>query len=126
MGLVHDHGMSLSAETQRGCDQWFVLVRHAESTANVAQLLDSEPSHLMSVTARGRDQAVQLGRQLILLRLIPQLLNRQAAALPRRAPGGIVTILSNPAPCPRARAGNSPSLSTTPRSAVHIESCERG
>jgi probable phosphoglycerate mutase len=47
----------------------FVLVRHAESTANVAHLVNSDPSHLVGLTPRGRDQAVQLGGQLANLRL---------------------------------------------------------
>ena len=47
----------------------FVLVRHAESTANVGHLVDSEPSHLVALTARGREQALQLGRQIANWRL---------------------------------------------------------
>jgi broad specificity phosphatase PhoE len=37
--------------------------------ANVGHLVDSDPSHLVGLTARGRDQAVQLGRQIANLRL---------------------------------------------------------
>jgi broad specificity phosphatase PhoE len=47
----------------------FVLVRHAESTANVGHLVNSDPSHLVGLTARGRDQALHLGDQIANLRL---------------------------------------------------------
>jgi broad specificity phosphatase PhoE len=47
----------------------FVLVRHAESTANVGHLVSSDPSHLVELTARGRDQALHLGDQIANLRL---------------------------------------------------------
>jgi broad specificity phosphatase PhoE len=67
--LVHDQLVSLSAEAQPGSEQLFVLVRHAESTANVAQLVDSDPSHSVGLTAKGRDQALRLGGQIANLRL---------------------------------------------------------
>jgi broad specificity phosphatase PhoE len=42
----------------------FVLVRHAESSANVAGVVSSIPSRSAGLTARGQDQARQLGAQL--------------------------------------------------------------
>jgi broad specificity phosphatase PhoE len=44
-------------------------LRHAESTANVGHLVNSDPSHLVGLTARGRDQARHLGGQIANLRL---------------------------------------------------------
>jgi len=69
MGVVHDQGVSMSTEAQPGSEQLFVLVRHAESTANVGHLVNSDPSHLVGLTARGRDQALHLGAQIANLRL---------------------------------------------------------
>jgi broad specificity phosphatase PhoE len=69
MCVVHDQRVSLSTEVQPGSEQLFVLVRHAESTANVAHLVNSDPSHQIELTARGRDQALELGGQLANLRL---------------------------------------------------------
>ena len=46
-----------------------MLLRHAESTANVGHLVNSNPSHLVGLTARGRDQALHLGGQIANLRL---------------------------------------------------------
>ena len=59
----------MSTEAQPGSEQLFVLVRHAESTANVGHLVNSDPSHPVGLTARGRDQAVQLGGQIANLSL---------------------------------------------------------
>jgi probable phosphoglycerate mutase len=42
----------------------FVFARHAESTANVAQVVSSNPAHPVWLTARGKIQARQLGVQL--------------------------------------------------------------
>lgn len=42
----------------------FVFARHAESTANVARVLSSDPTRSVGLTARGRAQARQLGAQL--------------------------------------------------------------
>lgn len=42
----------------------FVFARHAESAANVAQVLSSDPSHPTALTARGRAQARKLGSQI--------------------------------------------------------------
>jgi Histidine phosphatase superfamily (branch 1) len=42
----------------------FVLARHAESSANVAGMVSSLPSRSVGLTARGQDQARQLGAQL--------------------------------------------------------------
>jgi broad specificity phosphatase PhoE len=42
----------------------FVLARHAESSANVAGVISSIPSRSVGLTARGQDQARQLGAQL--------------------------------------------------------------
>lgn len=61
--------MSLPSEAQPGCEQLFVLARHAESTANVAHLVNGDPSHLVGLTARGRDQALELGGRIANLRL---------------------------------------------------------
>ena len=69
MGVVHDQRMSSPMEAQPGSERLFVLVRHAESTANVGHLVNSDPSHPVGLTARGRDQAVQLGGQIANLRL---------------------------------------------------------
>jgi broad specificity phosphatase PhoE len=42
----------------------FVFARHAESVANAANLLNSNPSQSVALTARGRTQARVLGAQL--------------------------------------------------------------
>jgi broad specificity phosphatase PhoE len=42
----------------------FVLARHAESSANIARVLSSDPARSVGLTARGRAQARQLGVQL--------------------------------------------------------------
>jgi broad specificity phosphatase PhoE len=42
----------------------FVLARHAESSANVAGVVSSLPGRSVGLTARGQDQARQLGTQL--------------------------------------------------------------
>lgn len=51
------------------CEQLFVLVRHAESTANVAHVVNSDPAHLAGLTARGIHQALDLGGQIANLTL---------------------------------------------------------
>ena len=43
----------------------FVFARHAESVANAANMLNSNPSQLVALTARGRTQARALGAQLV-------------------------------------------------------------
>jgi broad specificity phosphatase PhoE len=45
----------------------FVFARHAESTANVARVVSSDPARSVGLTARGRAQAGQLGAQLAAL-----------------------------------------------------------
>jgi broad specificity phosphatase PhoE len=47
----------------------FIFARHAESAVNAAGLLSSDPSRPIGLTARGRDQARQLGEQLANLRI---------------------------------------------------------
>jgi broad specificity phosphatase PhoE len=42
----------------------FVFARHADSSANVANVLSSDPARSVGLTARGRAQAHQLGAQL--------------------------------------------------------------
>jgi broad specificity phosphatase PhoE len=42
-----------------------VFARHAESTANVARVVSSNPAHPVGLTARGRAEARQLGLQLV-------------------------------------------------------------
>jgi broad specificity phosphatase PhoE len=42
----------------------FVFARHAESAANRAHVVDSDPSHAVGLTPRGRRQASVLGAQL--------------------------------------------------------------
>jgi histidine phosphatase superfamily protein (branch 1) len=42
-----------------------VFARHAESTANVARVVSSNPAHPVGLTARGRVEARQLGLQLV-------------------------------------------------------------
>jgi broad specificity phosphatase PhoE len=42
----------------------FVFVRHAESVANVAHVLNSDPSRPAALTSRGRRQARRLGAQI--------------------------------------------------------------
>jgi broad specificity phosphatase PhoE len=49
----------------------FVFVRHAESSANVAGVMSSDPTHSAGLTARGRAQARQLGAQLANLDVEP-------------------------------------------------------
>jgi broad specificity phosphatase PhoE len=41
----------------------FVVARHAESSMNTAQLVSSDPSHAVGLSARGRRQARRLGEQ---------------------------------------------------------------
>jgi broad specificity phosphatase PhoE len=45
-------------------DRIFVFARHAESTANVAGVVSSDPADLAPLTARGVAQAQQLGAQI--------------------------------------------------------------
>lgn len=45
----------------------FVFARHAESTANVARVVSSDPARAVGLTARGRAQARRLGAQLAAL-----------------------------------------------------------
>lgn len=45
-------------------DRFFILARHAESTANTAQVVNSDPSRPVPLTAHGREQARMLGEQL--------------------------------------------------------------
>jgi broad specificity phosphatase PhoE len=45
----------------------FVFARHAESDANVARVVSSDPARSVGLTARGRAQARQLGDQLAAL-----------------------------------------------------------
>ena len=45
----------------------FVFARHAESTANLACVVSSDPARSVGLTARGRAQARQLGAQLAAL-----------------------------------------------------------
>ena len=47
-----------------GLPRLFVFVRHAESTANLAGVVNSDPEHPIALTPRGRQQARQLGAQL--------------------------------------------------------------
>jgi broad specificity phosphatase PhoE len=42
----------------------FILARHAESTANAAQVVNSDPSRPVPLTAHGKEQARALGGQL--------------------------------------------------------------
>jgi hypothetical protein len=42
----------------------FVFARHAESVANVAHVISSDPAHPAALTRRGRGQARKLGAQL--------------------------------------------------------------
>jgi broad specificity phosphatase PhoE len=48
----------------RPSDRFFILTRHAESTANRAQVVNSDPSKSLPLTARGKEQARTLGEQL--------------------------------------------------------------
>ena len=47
----------------------FVFARHAQSAANAADVLNTNPSQPVALTARGRTQARTLGAQLINLRV---------------------------------------------------------
>jgi broad specificity phosphatase PhoE len=47
-----------------GALRLFVFARHGESTANAANVLCSDPSGPVALTARGRAQARSLGAQL--------------------------------------------------------------
>jgi broad specificity phosphatase PhoE len=47
----------------------FIFARHAESVANAANMLNSNPSQHVELTARGRTQARALGAQLANLRV---------------------------------------------------------
>jgi broad specificity phosphatase PhoE len=42
----------------------FAFARHAESEANAARVLSSDPARPVALTARGREQARALGAQL--------------------------------------------------------------
>ena len=43
----------------------FVFARHAESVANIAHVISSDPAHPAALTRRGRGQARKLGAQLV-------------------------------------------------------------
>lgn len=45
-------------------DRIFILTRHAESTANTAQVVNSDPSKFVPLSKRGKEQARMLGEQL--------------------------------------------------------------
>ena len=47
-----------------GAPRLFIFVRHAESTANLAGVVSSDPEHPVALTPQGRRQARQLGAQL--------------------------------------------------------------
>jgi probable phosphoglycerate mutase len=47
----------------------FIFARHAESSANTAHVLNSDPAHLFGLTPRGREQARRLGEQLARLEI---------------------------------------------------------
>jgi broad specificity phosphatase PhoE len=47
----------------------FIFARHAESAANVAHVLSSDPSHSAPLTARGRLEALELGARLANLKI---------------------------------------------------------
>ena len=51
--------------SQTGCVamRLFIFARHAESVANVAHILNSDPAHPAALTTRGRAQARKLGAQ---------------------------------------------------------------
>jgi broad specificity phosphatase PhoE len=42
----------------------FIFARHAESAANTARLLNSDPAHQVDLTRHGQQQARLLGEQL--------------------------------------------------------------
>jgi broad specificity phosphatase PhoE len=52
---------------RHGSVRLFVVARHAESSANIARVVSSDPARSVGLTARGRAQARQLGAQLAYL-----------------------------------------------------------
>jgi broad specificity phosphatase PhoE len=47
----------------------FIFARHAESAANIAHLINSDPAHQVGLTRRGRQQARLLGQQVARLQI---------------------------------------------------------
>jgi broad specificity phosphatase PhoE len=52
-----------------GPSRLFIFARHAESAANTAHVLNSDPAHRFDLTRRGQQQARLLGEQLAHLRI---------------------------------------------------------
>lgn len=50
-------------------DRIFILARHAESTANASQVVNSDPSKFVPLTVHGTRQARMLGEQLVNLEI---------------------------------------------------------
>jgi 2,3-bisphosphoglycerate-dependent phosphoglycerate mutase len=50
-------------------ERLFVFARHAESSANAAQVINSDPDRPVGLTPRGRRQAQRLGEQIANLRI---------------------------------------------------------
>jgi broad specificity phosphatase PhoE len=63
--MTGDGGQKLRPDVFR----LFIFARHAESAANVANVLNSDPSQSVALTARGRKQARALGAELANLRI---------------------------------------------------------
>jgi broad specificity phosphatase PhoE len=68
-GLDHPLGDGRAGARRDESIRLFVVARHAESSANIAGVVSSDPARSVGLTARGRAQARRLGAQLAYLNL---------------------------------------------------------
>ena len=68
-GLDDPFGDGRAGARRHEAVRLFVVARHAESSANIAGVVSSDPARSVGLTARGRAQARRLGAQLAYLNL---------------------------------------------------------